>query len=151
MIKLRAYIVRNQVWLMALVLFSVVFTLFSQAIGYDFINYDDSRYVFANPHVLRGLTWEGLLYAFRTLDGVCWTPTTWISYMLDTSLYGSQPAGYHLTNILLHSASTAVLFLPLFTRPTARCGRALRVVGAVSCSRTCLPSIGFSAQTIREG
>ncbi len=130
---------------MALVLFSVVFTLFSQAIGYDFINYDDSRYVFANPHVLRGLSWEGMLYAFSTLDGVCWTPTTWISYMLDTSLYGSQPAGYHLTNILLHSASTAVLFLTI-QRMTGRLWAAAAVAALFALHPQRLESVAWIAE-----
>src|SRR5260221_9332398 len=92
-------------WLIALLVSAATFALFSPAIGYDFINYDDNQYVFENVHVAHGLSWEGLAYAFRTFDGAIWMPATWLSYFLDTFLYGTWPAGYHLTNIVLHSAS----------------------------------------------
>ena len=100
-------------WVIALLLSVVTFALFSPAIGYDFINYDDNLYVYENAHVQHGLTWEGVKYAFHTIDGANWMPVTWISYMLDTSLYGIKPAGYHLTNIILHAASVGFLFLGL--------------------------------------
>lgn len=100
-------------WLIALLLSAVTFALFSPAIGYEFINYDDNLYVFENTHVAHGFTWDGLKYAFRTIDGASWMPVTWLSYFLDTSLYGTKPAGYHFTNILLHAASAGLLFLVL--------------------------------------
>jgi len=42
-----------------------------------------------------------------------WYPLTWISYMLDTQMYGPDPWGYHLTNVLLHAATSVILFLVL--------------------------------------
>src|SRR5271154_2477041 len=78
-------------WLIALLLSAATFALFSPAIGYDFINYDDNLYVFKNARVLHGLNWSGLMYALHTIDGVSWMPATWISFMLDTSLFGSPP------------------------------------------------------------
>ncbi len=104
---------RKRPWLIALLLAAATFALFSPAIGYDFINFDDNLYVYENPHVLHGLSWAGLAYAFQSIDGASWMPATWFSFMLDTSLYGVQPAGNHLTSILLHSASAGLLFLVL--------------------------------------
>lgn len=103
----------KKIWLIALLLSGATFILLSPTIGYDFINYDDNLYVFENPQVLQGLSWAGLLYGFQTIDGISWTPLTWLSYMLDTSLFGAQPAGYHLTNILLHSINVGLLFIVL--------------------------------------
>jgi hypothetical protein len=100
-------------WLIALLLSAATFALFSPAIGYNFINYDDNLYVYENTHVLHGLSWEGLGYAFRTIDGASWMPATWLSFMLDIALYGINPAGNHLTNIILHSASAGFLFYVL--------------------------------------
>ena len=42
-----------------------------------------------------------------------WYPLTWISYMLDSQIYGMQPWGYHGTNVLLHAATSVILFLAL--------------------------------------
>src|SRR5262245_366914 len=53
-----------------------------------FVSYDDAWFVTDNPHVLRGLTWEGLSWAFRS--GFCgsWVPLAWLSHMLDVELFG---------------------------------------------------------------
>ena len=42
-----------------------------------------------------------------------WYPLTLISYMLDSQIYGLQPWGFHLTNVLLHAATAVILFLIL--------------------------------------
>ncbi|HZL77532.1 MAG TPA: hypothetical protein VFC17_01670 [Candidatus Limnocylindrales bacterium] len=87
------------------------------AVGFDYVNYDDPEFVATNPHVLGGLTWENVRWAFGTgLDGN-WIPLTWLSYMLDVEWSGPTAAGLHLTNIFLHSANTVLIFL-LFRRLT---------------------------------
>jgi Flp pilus assembly protein TadD len=90
-----------------------VFLVFSQTLRYDFVNYDDDVYFYSNPHVQAGLTWPGVLWAFTTgYDGI-WHPLTWLSLMLDVQFFGADPAGPHLTNVLLHAATTVLLFLVL--------------------------------------
>ncbi len=87
------------------------------AVGFDFVNYDDTEFVALNPHVQGGLTWANVRWAFGTgLDGN-WVPLTWLSYMLDVEWSGATAAGPHLTNILLHAANTLLVFL-LFRRLT---------------------------------
>lgn len=83
----------------------------------DFINYDDPVYVTENSNVQSGLTSEGIRWAFSTAYAEFWHPLTWLSLMLDYELYGLKPGGYHLTNLLLHMASTLLLFW-LFQRMT---------------------------------
>ncbi len=100
----------SQSWLIACLLAAAIFALFAPVIGFDFLNYDDNLYVYQNPHVLGGFSTDGLTYAFRTLEGSSWMPVTWISYMLDASVFGASPAGFHLTNLLLHSANVVLLF-----------------------------------------
>jgi Flp pilus assembly protein TadD len=81
------------------------------AVGFDYVNYDDTGFVATNPHVLGGLTWENVRWAFGTgMDGN-WIPLTWLSYMLDVDWSGPTATGLHLTNILLHSANTVMVFL----------------------------------------
>ncbi len=93
-----------------LLLALVTFALFWPAVGHEFINYDDHEYVAANLRVQAGLTPQGVGWAFRTTHTGNWHPLTWLSLMLDTSLFGRSPAGYHFTNILLHAANAALLF-----------------------------------------
>ena len=87
--------------------------LFSRAIGFGFVNYDDDVYVYENPHVLSGLSGLGLRYALTTRDVGTWAPLTWLSYQSDTSLLGPRASSYHLTNVLFHAAAGALLFVAL--------------------------------------
>ena len=76
-------------------------------------HYDDPEYVTANPHVQSGLTWKGVIWAITTGAASNWHPLTWISHMLDCQLYGLNPIGHHLTNVLFHLANSILLFLLL--------------------------------------
>jgi tetratricopeptide (TPR) repeat protein len=81
--------------------------------AYPFVNYDDPEYVTRNPHVLAGLNWQGARWAATTLEMGNWHPLNWLSFQADATLYGPGPFGFHLTNLLLHAASAALLFLAL--------------------------------------
>jgi len=88
---------------------------------YPFLNFDDNIYVTNNPWVRAGLTREGLVWAWKSLD-FNWHPLTWLSHMTDATLYGLRAGGHHYTNLLLHAANTALLFAVLL-RLTGRRGR----------------------------
>jgi len=85
--------------------------------GFGFINYDDPDYVSSNPRVQAGLTLEGAKWAFTSSYSSNWHPLTWLSHMLDCQIYGLKPAGHHLTSLVLHIASSLLLF-GLFQRLT---------------------------------
>src|SRR5437879_248803 len=78
---------------------------------HQFLSFDDSAYVVRNDHVNQGLTASGVLWAVQAFYASNWHPLTWISHMLDCSLYGLNPAGHHLTILLFHIANTLLLFL----------------------------------------
>ena len=80
---------------------------------HDYINFDDDLFVTENPVVRSGLTWEGVGWAVSTFHAANWLPLTWISHMLDVSIFGLDPGRHHLVNVLLHALSTALLFLAL--------------------------------------
>jgi hypothetical protein len=92
----------------ALILISVA--LYLPALHCSFVNYDDDGYVTANPQVWHGFTATSLQWAFTTIHTGYWHPLTWLSLMLDHTIYGMNPAGYHLTNILLHAINAALVF-----------------------------------------
>ena len=90
---------------------AMVWVVFGQTLGHQFVNYDDNLYVYENPEVTRGLTLQGIIWAFTHVRCSNWHPLTWISHMLDCQLYGLNPGGHHFTNILLHAATAILLFL----------------------------------------
>jgi len=90
-----------------------VFCVFGQVVHHDFISVDDDYYVYRNPVVMRGLTWEGIGWAFTHAHAANWHPLTWLSHMLDCQLYGLRAGGHHITNVLLHAANAVLLFLLL--------------------------------------
>jgi tetratricopeptide (TPR) repeat protein len=77
---------------------------------FDFVKWDDPQYVTGNPQVLAGMTWRGVAWAFTTSHGPYWHPLTWLSHMLDVQLFGLNAGGHHATSILLHIATTLLLF-----------------------------------------
>jgi protein O-mannosyl-transferase len=83
------------------------------ALWCDFVEWDDPLSVTRNPAVAAGLTSESILYAFTTFDSGNWIPLTWLSYELDATLFGLNPAGFHATNIILHACNVWMLFLVL--------------------------------------
>jgi Flp pilus assembly protein TadD len=88
--------------------------LYAPTFQYPFVNYDDPLYVYENQYVQGGLTPEGLRWVFTTFEGGNWHPLTWLSFQLDTAIYGGLNAGgFHFTNVLLHTVNTLLLFLVL--------------------------------------
>jgi tetratricopeptide (TPR) repeat protein len=79
-----------------------------------FVDFDDSQYIIGNPHITSGLSWTNVVWAFKSGEAANWHPLTWMSHMIDCDLYGVNPGGHHLTNLLLHVANTLLLFFLLY-------------------------------------
>jgi len=88
-----------------------VFLCFSPVLRNGFTGYDDPDYVTDNVHVNTGLSRQNFVWALTSAHSSNWHPLTWISHQIDCSLFGLNPAGHHLTNLLLHTANTVLLFL----------------------------------------
>lgn len=79
----------------------------------DFVSLDDNDYVTQNHQVQHGVTLQSIEWAFTTFHASNWHPLTWISHMVDWSIYGNYPGGHHMTNAYLHAANSVLLFLLL--------------------------------------
>jgi protein O-mannosyl-transferase len=101
--------------LLALVLAAVVLAVFWPAVGNDFVNFDDDRYVIDNTAIQRGFDAESLRWAWTTTHMANWHPLTWMSHMLDWRLFGADAAGHHATSVVLHALNTSLVFLALET------------------------------------
>ncbi len=102
-----------QAVLLCLVLALATLGVFWPVTRCGFTNYDDPAYFSDNGHVLAGLSWANVKWAFRVTENASWYPMTWLSFLLDATLFGKGPRGPHLTNLLLHAANTVLLFLLL--------------------------------------
>jgi tetratricopeptide (TPR) repeat protein len=115
---------------LALLLAVALTALYWPAAGYPFVALDDLELI-GQPAVRAGLSGQGVLWALRNVNRF-WIPLTDISFMADVSLLGEGPRSHHVTNILLHAANCALLFLLL-----------LRMTGAAARSFLAAALVGF--------
>jgi tetratricopeptide (TPR) repeat protein len=86
--------------------------LYSPALRFDFVNYDDPLYVI-NNYYIRAFSWQAVGWCFRTVYASMWHPLTWLSHMLDFQLFGLRPGGHHATSVALHIFNSMLLFAVL--------------------------------------
>jgi tetratricopeptide (TPR) repeat protein len=82
---------------------------FLSSLDNDFTNWDDDKYVTGNP-VIRELSWENVKATFGKFYVGTYCPLVILSYALEYSLWGLNPFGYHLTNLLLHVGNSLLVF-----------------------------------------
>jgi protein O-mannosyl-transferase len=96
---------------MAALIVIAAFAVYWPAIHGQFI-WDDAEFVTASPLVHAG---DGLYRMWFTSEPIDYWPLTNSMYWLEWRLWGMNPAGYHIVNILLHAAN-ALLFWALLRR-----------------------------------
>jgi len=92
-----------------LVLAMTTFAVFWQVHTFDFVNYDDDKYVNENQHISSGFTLNNVIWLF-TKDIGRWHPLTGLTQMLDCELFGLNPGRHHLVNLFFHIINTLLLF-----------------------------------------
>ena len=94
------------------VLLLATFAVWGVSLGHEFV-WDDEVVVVGNPLIR---SWSHVGQIFRSSffpNGSYYRPLSVISYLIDHSLWGLDPMGFHLTNVLIHGAGTYLLFLLL--------------------------------------
>ena len=87
--------------------------VYGPMIDHGFISFDDDDYITDNPVVRRGLTLDGLGWAFSSPHVYNWHPLTWLAHMADVQLFGLHAGGHHLVGLLLHTGNALLLFFLL--------------------------------------
>jgi tetratricopeptide (TPR) repeat protein len=96
--------------------FLITLAVFSPALCNDFVDWDDPAMVLDNPN-FRGLAAAQLYWMFTTFHMGHYQPLSWITLALDyragQALFGNglDPRPYHLTNVALHAANAAFIYL----------------------------------------
>src|SRR3989475_160290 len=95
-------------WLVSALIAVVTFAAFLPTLQNRFVAWDDGKNLLNNYHY-RGLGWTHLRWMWTTHQGH-YIPVTWMTFGLDYLLWGMNPAGYHLTSLLLHAANAVAFF-----------------------------------------
>ena len=110
----------HQTTAVVLTLVAVVFAVFFRTLESGFLRWDDDINVFENSRV-QGLTAENLRWMFTDFEqAIRYKPLSWLAWALVHEVFGLNPFGYHLANVLLHCANTVLLFFLL--RRLLKCG-----------------------------
>jgi protein O-mannosyl-transferase len=97
----------------SLVLLAGTLIVYIPMMSSAFINYDDTAYITGNAHVLQGLSWSNVAWAFTATVEANWHPLTWISHMTDVQFFGTNPRGHHAVSVLMHALNVVLLFFVL--------------------------------------
>lgn len=95
----------------------LVLAIYWQTRQFAFVNFDDDAFVYKNSHVLRGLTWENVQWSLTAgigkdaKDADYWRPLSYLSHMLDVSLFGLNAGAHHLMSVAFHALAAVALFL----------------------------------------
>lgn len=93
-----------------LLLLLASFLIYARTLGHDFITtWDDDAYVTANE-AIRGFSSDHVRQVFSNFYVGNYAPIQLVSYMVDYSVWGLNPLGFHLTDILLHAGNGIMLY-----------------------------------------
>lgn len=101
---------RYQIWIQSAALVILGMAAFWSSVSFDFVNWDDPAYIEHNE-LIKG-------WSLTNLKGICtdvitrnYAPITIFSFLMDYTLWGMNPCGYHATNVLLHVINGVLVFL----------------------------------------
>ncbi len=103
----------GSVWLVALLVAAVTLILYIPALQNDFVNWDDDGYIYENENI-RSFDLKLLKWSFTAFYKSNWHPLTWLSHAIDYAIWGLNPAGHHLSSIMLHGMNTFLLCILIF-------------------------------------
>ncbi len=112
--------------LLSIVLVIATCAVYWQVRRFELVNIDDDKYIIKNAVVQKGLTWSNVGWAFTALEVANWHPLTWMSHMLDVSMFGwrngsetlntawaTATGKHHLVSLGWHCVDAVLLFIVL--------------------------------------
>jgi len=106
-------------WRYILVLILIAFAVHGISLRDHFVNWDDEMMIINNPRIMN-LSLDGILHILDPHTVFTdrfseYYPIRDLSYMIDYFIWGLDPLGYHLTNLLFEIANVILVFI-LFQR-----------------------------------
>ncbi len=100
---------RIAAWAVPLGIACFTAAVFLPVLRAGFVDWDDPINFLDNPYY-RGLGWPQLRWMLTANVMGHWIPVTWLTLGADFAVWGMNPFGYHLTNLLLHAVSAALFY-----------------------------------------
>jgi Tfp pilus assembly protein PilF len=119
--------------------------LYFPAAGFKFADSDDLQYIVENYRINSGFSLAGVTWCFHAGYAANWHPLTWLSHMLDCQLFGLNPGGHHVTNVLFHVANSVLFFL-LLQQMTAATWRSAMVAALFAWHPIHVESVAWIAE-----
>jgi len=101
----------------------VTFAVYLTTLRNEFVIWDDDIFFYENLNI-RSLNWTFIKWAFTTtsLTGF-WHPMLWISHAVNYAIWGINPVGHFLMNVVLHAANTfLVIYVVIWLLEAAKAG-----------------------------
>ena len=128
-------------YLIIILLILVSLISFGGVVGNGFINLDDNAYI-----IKSGINQESIQLAFTTTYLGYWYPVTWLSHMLDWSLFGSKASGHPLMSLHHHIGSVSFLFL-FFNKTTKHIWKSAFIATSFALHPLRVESVAWAALT----
>ena len=96
--------------IVAILISLVTVLVYLPAIQNDFVNWDDSEYVYGNPNI-QYAGFKSILWMTTAFHSANWHPLTWISHSIDYAIWGLNPIGHHMTSVIFHWLNTLLVVI----------------------------------------
>ncbi len=100
----------DRIWLDVLIVLILTVAAHVHGLRGQFVEWDDTSHITRNL-AIRSLSFQNLRVMFTQPTAKLYCPLTWLSFAIDYQIWGHDPFGYHLTNLLLHIANTLLVLL----------------------------------------
>ena len=98
-------------WAVGALVALATLAVFLPAIRNGWVNWDDAHNFLDNPH-FRGLGLANLRWILTgSVQDAHWVPLTWLTLSLDYVIWGMNPAGYHLTSLVIHALNALLCYV----------------------------------------
>ncbi len=94
----------------AMALIAIVFALYCPSLSYEFVNWDDPWYVINNPFN-KSWDWVTLKAIATEVINRNYAPLTMFALLVEHTVFGVEPAGYHAVNMLLHGVNAGLVYV----------------------------------------
>ncbi len=102
-------VINKKTWF-AICLIIVTLIFYFQVRDFEFITFDDPAYVYDNENITKGITLDSLYWIFTNKVVGNWHPITMLTHLIDVEIYGINPGGHHITNVLIHILNVIMLY-----------------------------------------
>lgn len=93
-----------------LLIVTLLSVVFFPALNYNFVNWDDTKYVYENE-LITSFSWENIKYFFTNYYFLMYLPITMLTYMLDYLVNGYDPSVFHTTSLVFHILNSCLVFV----------------------------------------